>query len=206
MQSFNCPIILASSSPRRIELMKTAGITVLIRTPEVDETLRKGEKPKQMVLRLARAKADAVLQLALREHGTAIIIAADTTVVTPDGKTILGKPTDLGDAFKMLKRIAGKTHVVHTAYCILSAAREMKPKRTTRVVSSKVTMRKLSDEAIRRYLQLGESMDKAGSYAAQGHGALLIQKLNGSHTNVIGLPMAELLGDLEKNFGVAAFQ
>lgn len=205
MPTFNCPIILASSSPRRIELMKMAGIAVTVHSPDVDETVRRGETPKQMVARLARAKAEAVLPTALRTHSAAIILAADTTVVAPDGRTILGKPTHEADAFRMLKRILGKTHVVHTGYCILSGARDMKPERVVRVISSRVTMRKLTDEGIRRYLAQGESMDKAGAYAAQGHGALLIQKLTGSHTNVIGLPMVELLEDLEKRFGVAAF-
>jgi septum formation protein len=205
MNHLNCPIILASSSPRRVELMRTARISVLTRSPDVDESVKKGESPKQMVARLARDKAEAVMESALREHSAAIIIAADTTVVGPDGKSILGKPADAADAFRILKKILGKTHQVHTGYCILSAAREMKTQRIQRVITSKVTMRKLSDEAIRKYLALGESMDKAGAYAAQGHGALLIQKVSGSHTNVIGLPMAELLEDLEKKFGVTAF-
>jgi septum formation protein len=185
--------------------MKAAKIPVITRSPDVDESVRRGEGPKQMVSRLARSKAEAIMESALREHSAAIIIAADTTVVGPDGKSILGKPENEADAFRILKKILGRTHLVHTGYCILSAAREMKPERISRVITSRVTMRKLSDDAIRRYIALGESMDKAGAYAAQGHGALLIQKVSGSHTNVIGLPMAELLEDLEKKFGVTAF-
>ncbi len=201
----HCPIILASSSPRRIELMKMAGIDVIVRAPEVDEAVRRGEGPKAMVGRLARAKAEAVLTSVLGEHGAAIIIAADTTVVGPDGRSILGKPKSEAEAFRMLKKILGKTHTVHTGYCILAGAREMKLERIVRIVSSKVTMRMLDDQGIRAYLAVGESMDKAGSYAAQGSGMMLIRKINGSHTNVIGLPMAELIQDLEKKFGITAF-
>lgn len=201
----NVPIILASTSPRRIDLLKQAGIRCLVRSPQTDEKTKRGESPKDMVARLAREKAEAVMMDALREYGAALIIAADTTVVAPDGKTVLGKPRDAADARKMLKKLLGKTHTVLTGYCILAVAREMEPERLIRVVRSRVKMRPLSDEAILKYIATGEPMDKAGSYAAQGIGAALVESLRGSYTNVVGLPMSQLMTDLEKKFGVVAF-
>lgn len=202
----NVPLILASSSPRRIELLKQIGLQIVIRPPETDETPRPREAPAKLVARLAKEKANCVMLDAIREFGAALIISADTIVVAPGGKKILGKPADEDEAFQMLKLLVGKTHVVHTAYCLLSAGREMAPSYTIRVVSSKVTMRKLKPEMIRAYIQTGEPMDKAGAYAAQGLGMSLIETIHGSYTNVVGLPMAQLLMDLEAKYGITPFR
>ncbi len=205
MSILNCPIILASTSPRRTDLMKQVGLEFVVRAPSADETPKRGETAKAMVARLAREKADSVVPLALREFGLGLIIASDTTVVAPNGK-ILGKPADRAGAVKMLGMLAGKTHVVLTGYCLLSVAREMEPQKIVRVVSSKVRMRKMSKSLIEQYVDLGESMDKAGAYAVQGIGASLIESITGSYTNVVGLPMAQLLLDLEDRFGVVPFR
>jgi septum formation protein len=157
------------------------------------------------VARLASEKAGSVMQMALWKHGAALIIAADTIVVAPDGRTVLGKPRDEAEARRMLGKLAGRTHTVLTGYCILAAAREMEPERIVRVVTSRVTMRKLDKSAIERYVASGEPMDKAGAYAAQGLGNALIDRISGSYTNVVGLPMTQLLQDLERKFELPLF-
>ncbi|OFZ53632.1 MAG: septum formation protein Maf [Bdellovibrionales bacterium RIFOXYC1_FULL_54_43] len=199
-------IILASSSPRRIELMSQVGLEVDSLRPVADETVLRHESPRKMVARLAREKA---LSLAPADPETAsprsrtLIIGADTTVVAPDGKSIFGKPRNRKDATRMLRALAGKTHTVLTGYCILEISR--KPKTHTRVVNSKVRMRPLSKQQIARYIDSGEPNDKAGAYAAQGLGMALIEGISGSYTNVVGLPMAQLLSDLDSIFGIALF-
>jgi septum formation protein len=203
--SLNVPVILASTSPRRIELLKQVGISFSVTSPDAHEKRKSGEPPKAMTARLAREKADSVIQHALLELGSALIIAADTIVVAPDGKHVLGKPNTPKEAQKMLKTLAGKTHTVFTGYCILSVARGIRPVQVVRVVSSKVKMRALSKQMIEFYVKTGEPMDKAGSYAAQGIGMSLIERISGSYTNIVGLPIAQLLMDLEKKFGLSPF-
>jgi septum formation protein len=197
-----CPIILASTSPRRIDLMKQVGLPCFVRAPEADETPRKGESPRALVSRLAREKAESMLTLALHDFAAALIIGADTIVIAPTGGRILNKPRDAKEACRMLAALAGKTHTVLTGYCILSAARESRPKPLVRVVSTKVTMRALTKKDIAGYVATGEPMDKAGAYAAQGVGMALIDRIQGSYTNVVGLPVSDILEDLEKTFGV----
>ncbi len=202
----NVPIILASTSPRRIDLLNQVKLPVQVRSPTCDEKIVRGEKPAKMVVRLAREKAESVLMPALWEHGSALIIGADTTVVAPNGRTILGKPRDAREAEGMLKKLSGRTHTVLTGYCVLAGAREAEPERIERVVTSRVRMRKLSAAAIREYIKTGEPMDKAGAYAAQGLGMALIESITGSYANVVGLPVAQLLMDLEKRFGISPFE
>jgi septum formation protein len=196
-------IILASTSPRRIDLMEQARIHVEVISPRCEELTKRGESPARMVRRLALEKAQSVASLPeTRVLGPVVVIAADTTVVAPGGKRILGKPVDVRDAERMLKLISGKTHEVLTGYCLLGWNEKGRAKTWSRVVRSKVTMRKVSTAMIRDYIASGEPMDKAGSYAAQGFGMNWIQSLRGSYTNVVGLPMCELLTDLEEKFGV----
>lgn len=199
MSSMNCPIILASTSPRRIELLKQVGLDFVSVAPFADETPKKKEPAAKMVARLAKEKAESMVNHALREYGLGLIIGSDTTVVAPNGK-ILGKPVDRANAIQMLGSLAGKTHTVLTAYCILSVAREMAPKKLVRIVTTKVKMRKLSKKQIETYVDTGEMMDKAGAYAAQGIGMSLIESITGSYSNVIGLPVAQLMADLESRF------
>jgi septum formation protein len=193
-------LILASSSPRRIELLRQVGFAPIVAAPNADETPMRGETPQELVRRLAKEKAQSIA-CGLTGAANWIVIAADTIVVAPGRKKILGKPVDGADARKMLKSLAGRTHVVFTGYCIQSVK-----KTVVRVVKSNVTMRAMSAADIAAYVDSGEPMDKAGSYAAQGIGMALIEKLSGSYTNVVGLPMAQLLKDLEKSFDVPLFQ
>jgi septum formation protein len=218
-------IVLASSSPRRIELLTNAGFRPVVVSPDADEAMLPREAPRSMVARLARDKAEAVAARILAglvagipsDQGT-VIIAADTTVVAPDGRKILGKPTSEKDARKMLGVLQGRAHEVFTGYCILKldppargastrGKKSSSPFRShilVRVVRTKVKMRALSREAIADYVRSGEPMDKAGAYGAQGIGMGLIESLNGSYANVVGLPICQVLSDLEVKFKVSA--
>ncbi len=190
-------VILASGSPRRKELLTWAGVGFEIMVSDVDETPLKNETPAAMVKRLSCAKAIAVGQQVLSSAEPCVIIAADTTVVSPKGK-ILGKPLDEKDALKMISEIQGQTHTVLTGYALVKVSKGKIVKSISKVVKTRVTMRKLNKIDQQFYLSRGESMDKAGAYAAQGYGMVLIEKINGSYTNVVGLPMKEVLEDLQK--------
>ena len=196
-------IVLASSSPRRIELLTRLQLNPLVHSPDVDEKPLKGESPAALVRRLSRLKAEAVALKLAAELPHALVIAADTIVVSPDGKRILGKPDSPADAARMLKQIAGRKHTVLTAYTILRQGGSAQPRRAahlTRVVRSSVWIRKLTNETIRAYVATGEPLDKAGSYAAQGIGMSFIERISGSYTNVVGLPASQLISDLEGVF------
>ena len=182
--------------------MAQVGFNVLVRKPGTDENTREGESPSELVGRLAEEKATDVAAAIAKEYPNAIIIAADTTVVAPDGKTILGKPENTADAERMLRSLAGETHTVLTGYCIIRTVSGKPEKIRVRVVKSRVRMRKLTHREISQYVSTGEPMDKAGSYAAQGIGMSLIRSLRGSYTNVVGLPMAHLVADLKRNYGI----
>ena len=191
-------IILASTSPRRVDLLKQAGLKFDVRAPEADETPKRGESPQNLVRRLSLAKAKSVRS----EGKSLLIIAADTIVVSPNGKKILGKPVDSTDAKKMLKTLSGKTHTVLTGYSLLIIDSRGKQKIKIRVVKSRVKMRTLDSASIQRYVATGEPMDKAGSYAAQGIGAALVESLSGSYANVVGLPICQVFEDIQKLTGV----
>lgn len=172
------PLVLASASPRRRDLLAGLGLALEVRPTEVDETPRPGEPPAAYVERLAREKAAAAAQPG------EWVLAADTAVVI-DGE-ILGKPADDADAACMLARLAGREHEVLTGVALLepAAGREVSAVETTRV-----RFAPLSAEEIRWYVATGEPHDKAGAYAVQGLGALLVERLDGSFSNVVGLPL-----------------
>lgn len=196
-------LILASTSPRRIELMKQVGLQVSVQSPDAEEIPGPGETPRALVRRLAREKAFSVG----RKSKNALVIAADTIVVASNGREILGKPTSPENARKMLQKLSGRWHTVLTGYCILPVgARGISGNSVTRVITSSVKIRKLSTKEIAGYVSTGEPMDKAGSYAAQGIGMSLVESLRGSYTNVVGLPMCQLLMDLEKYFQISVFK
>lgn len=174
-------ILLASASPRRRDLLQACGLTFEVFSPDVDETPLRGETPSALVRRLALLKAAAARE---RFPGH-VVIAADTTVAL-NGRS-LGKPRDAAEARRMLRALSGKTHFVHTGFCVDTRAR---------VVTTRVTFRKLSRADIDRYVASGECFDKAGAYAIQGVGAALVARVSGSYTNVIGLPVAEVLQSL----------
>ncbi len=196
------PIILASTSPRRLDLMKQVSLPIYVIPPNADETPQPGESPKKLVQRLSTAKAQSAKLIALKQFNQGLIISADTIVVAPQSKTILGKPTSKADAKKMLKLLSGKVHSVFTGYCILDISKKTQPMPWVRVVESRVKIRPLSEKTINAYISTGEPMDKAGSYGAQGIGTALIESIQGSYTNVVGLPMTEILLDLESEFNI----
>lgn len=190
-------IVLASQSPRRIQLLKEAGAQFDIFVPDVYEVKKASETPAAMVARLAKAKARAARDQ-LKIVGPTLIISADTTVVHPNKAKVLGKPASARHAEKMLRQIVGKTHAVLTGYCLLLVEPQKKDRERVRVVRTQVKMRKIDSATIRRYVATKEPMDKAGAYAAQGLGMSLIESLRGSYSNVVGLPISEVVRDLEQ--------
>ena len=194
-------IYLASTSPRRRSLMAQVGFDFEVVSPEVDEIERAGESPRAMVRRFAFEKSEAAFSR-LPASVEGVLIAADTTVVSPDGKRVLNKPTSEKEAERILRTISGKNHIVLTAYSILAFRGGKVTKRHAAVVKTSVKMRKITPAVAREYIASGEPMDKAGAYGAQGIGMCLIESIRGSYANVIGLPMAELVIDLEKKFGL----
>jgi len=198
-------IILASSSPRRVELLRQANLPVVTRSPDVDEKVLRGEKPQELVKRLARLKADSVVKQVEKDFPSGVVISADTIVVAPRSATILGKPDDHADAVRMLSSLAGRTHTVFTGYCLSGFGfTSERDRKIVRVVKSQVTLRSIDRAMIESYVRTGEPMDKAGAYAAQGIGMSFIEKISGSYTNVVGLPLSQVLADLEGHFGIAA--
>lgn len=175
-------LILASASPRRRELLASAGLTFVVQPADVDETWQPGELPRAYVLRVARAKARAV---AVRSPG-ATVLAADTTVAIED--RVLGKPVDAQHAAAMLGDLAGREHAVHTAVVVRVGSRE-----THRLTTTRVRFRALTGLEIAAYIETGEPFDKAGGYGIQGRGGALVDVVHGSYTNVVGLPLAETL-------------
>jgi septum formation protein len=173
-------ICLASASPRRRELLAQIGIPHVVRPAHIDETLRPGESPRDYVVRLARQKA-----LAVAAEGAALpVLGADTAVVL-DGR-IFGEPSGRDDAVDMLMRLSARTHEVLTAIAI--AARG---KLTERLSVSHVTFRALTRGECGAYWDTGEPHDKAGAYAIQGRGAVFVERLEGSFSGVMGLPLFE---------------
>ncbi len=181
------PIILASSSPRRKELLSQAGVAFTIVVSGCDETPIPGESAREMVERLAVVKAAVVAD----QHPHAYVIGADTTVCI-DGE-VLGKPESFEDACSMLRKIQGRTHEVLGGIAIINRAHGIE-KRWSH--ATKVTMAPMSEEVIARYVRSGEPMDKAGSYAIQGLGLQFVDTVEGSYSNVVGLNISALMVEL----------
>lgn len=175
-------LLLASSSPRRRELLDQVGLTYRVLAPDVDETPERGESPHALVERLARAKAQAGQDVA---HGLAVL-AADTAVLV-DG-VALGKPVDEAHALVMLERLSGRSHCVVSGIAVAAAGAI-----ASRVVESIVTLRPTTACERRAYWASGEPHGKAGAYAIQGLGAVFVERLEGSYSNVVGLPLFETL-------------
>lgn len=189
-------LYLASQSPRRRELLGQLGVSFSILDVDVAEVPYPEEAPLEYVRRVARDKAQAGWQLLAREaHADALVLASDTEVVLD--KRIFGKPKDADDAVDMLHALAGYTHEVITAICAVSEQREH-----DNVCVSRVRFAALSEAEIAAYVATGEPFGKAGAYAIQGRGATLIERLEGSYSGVMGLPLFETARLLRK-FGVA---
>jgi nucleoside triphosphate pyrophosphatase len=186
-------IYLASASPRRSELLRQIDVPHEVRPVHIDETPRAGEAPAHYALRLAEAKA-RVLWEKLAANERKPVLAADTTVAL--GHEILGKPADRDDAERILGRLSGRDHEVHTAVAVLHEGGV-----DARVSSSTVSFRPLTPAEVDWYWRTGEPADKAGAYAVQGHGAIFIRHLSGSYSGVMGLPLYETWELLAPLFG-----
>lgn len=187
-------IILASNSPRRKEILDNVGVKFSVMGSDIEEIVRAGEKPESVVMALAFEKA---IDIASRVEDNSIIVAADTIVYK---NSILGKPTDDKDAYKMLKSLSGSSHEVYTGFTVLRANTNLK---ITEYVKTKVVFKELDDETINRYIETREPMGKAGAYAIQGYGSTLIDYIVGDYFNVVGLPISRLSEVLKKNFNFA---
>lgn len=175
------PLILASASPRRLALLRLLGLEPLVQPADIDETQRPEENPKNYARRLAEEKSRAF------ERKVSPVLAADT-VVAIDGKA-LGKPESLDDAGAMLRMLSGRTHEVHTGVAVFSEDRT-----ESLVDTSAVRFLELDAATINWYLGTGESMGKAGAYAVQGAGGLLVESVSGSPQTIVGLPIHLLPG------------
>lgn len=181
-------LILASSSPRRRQLLRSIGLEFDVVPADADETELAGESPVDYVGRIAALKARLVAEQLDAPQGVAVL-AADTTVDV-DG-SVQAKPVDDADARRMLRRLSGRTHQVHTAVFGWTSGGEHSV-----TVTTDVTFARLSDDGIGWYLSIGEHHDKAGAYGMQGAGGALVRRIEGSPSNVIGLPLAETIGVL----------
>jgi septum formation protein len=208
-------LVLASASPRRQELLRSAGISFVVQPADIDETPLTGEAPRDCAERLAREKALAVWRVRAKDARSDdarpqdVVLGADTIVVIDE--TILGKPADAEDAARMLRLLSGRTHRVITGVCVVgpadsgqlpvtsrSTSRNVsdgngaadRPPLTSASQTTLVTMNELSDEEIRDYVATGEPMDKAGAYAIQGMASRWIPRIEGDYSNVVGLPVA----------------
>lgn len=181
------PLILASKSPRREELLQKITDDFEIIVSDVDEVLPSDITCEEAPVYLAALKANAVA----REHPGSVVIGSDTVVIL-DG-VILGKPKDEDDAFSMLRRLSGKTHTVITGCCITDGKNERRFSDSTQV-----TFYELTDEEIQKYIATGDPMDKAGSYGIQEKGTLFVKGIVGDFFNVMGLPIAKLFRELRE--------
>jgi septum formation protein len=183
-------ILLASASPRRSALLNQMGVHHEIRPVAIDETARAGESPAEYVYRLARTKAEALWDR-LPAQERLPVLGADTTVAL--GADILGKPASSTELLRMLRRLSGQTHQVYTGIALRSANGTL-----LRLSVSDVTFRPIDDVEITAYWETGEPADKAGGYAIQGRGAIFVERIHGSYSGIVGLPMFETAQLLEQ--------
>ena len=187
-------LVLASGSPRRLQLLSTLGLGCEVSPVAIDETPRAAEPPIEYARRIAAEKAAA----AAVQHAGRLVLAADTVVAL--GEEILGKPADGEDAARMLRRLSGRRHEVHTA---VAAMLDMSS--AQRLSSSEVVFRPLRDREIEAYVATGEPLDKAGGYGIQGLAAVFVTFLSGSYSGVVGLPLCET-AELLADFGLDVFE
>ncbi len=183
------PLILASQSPRRRYLLEQAGLTFAVIPSDFDEGSVLLANPADYVKTLAEAKADEVA----RKYPDSWVIGADTIVTI--GNAILGKPGDPREARQMLERLSGQSHFVYTGYSIVC---KNKHTRVSDAIKTDVQFKDLTQDEIDWYIQTGEPFDKAGAYAIQGMGTFLVRRIHGSYTNVVGLPVCEVIESLIK--------
>ncbi len=192
-------LVLASTSPRRKELLQQIGVKFTQLSIDINEDVAEAESAEHYVLRLAKEKSAAGFELlSAAEKTTRIVLAADTTVVCEGN--ILAKPETLEHSKEILRQLSGREHLVMSAIGIHSQDRALQE-----VVTTKVKFRKISDAEIEAYWQSGEPQDKAGSYGIQGLGAVFVESITGSYSNVVGLPLCET-AQLLNQFNIAFWQ
>ena len=185
-------IVLASGSPRRKEFLESLGLHFNVAVASIDEYAMEAERAEDFVLRMAKEKAAAVGA----QFPDSWVISGDTVVCL--GQAILGKPTSRENAVELLLQLAGQTHFVRSSFCVLQQRKNII---RTHCVATSVRFTNFSQKVARAYVATGEPMDKAGGYGIQGVGGVLVESIEGSYSNVVGLPMAELVSVLE-NEGV----
>lgn len=193
------PLILGSGSPRRRDILSALGLPFQVLAADIDESLRLAEPALEYLERIVlgklagvRARLDAADESSSVNARYAAILVADTSVVV-DGD-VLGKPSDEADAVRLFSRIAGRAHTVYTRYAVQRLGEDQVTR--ARTVETTVYIRAASDSEICAYAATGEGLDKAGAYAAQGIGAFFVERIEGSYSNVVGLPACEVLADL----------
>lgn len=195
------PLLLGSASPRRREILATLGLPLVIAAAEIDETPRPDERPLDYLARIAEAKLAAVAALPAAK-GAGGLIVADTTVILDDRP--LGKPADEAGARAMLRALSGRAHEVSTCFALASPE---EPGRAIHreTVTSRVVFRALDEDEIAGYAATREGLDKAGAYAIQGIGGFAVARVEGSYSNVVGLPACEVISALRKTGLLARF-
>jgi septum formation protein len=194
------PLLLGSASPRRRQLLEEQGLALRVLTADVDESVRDAESPPEYLERVVAAKLTAIARqlveqdsVALRSPAPTALLVADTAVVA--GRRILGKPADLAEAEQMVASLLGSTHEVMTRYA-LSVAPHFSAAVVARTVVTEVTFAAFPPQIAGRYAASAEGLDKAGAYAIQGLGAFLVESIRGSWSNVVGLPVSQVITDL----------
>lgn len=183
-------IILASSSPRRLQILEAHGLSPVVKPADIDEILQLGEEANTYVTRLAREKAQTILEQ-IPVNSVDLILAADTTVAYQNH--ILEKPKDRKDAYRMLSLLSGKSHEVYTGYALVFLPEQ---RWWVDYVTTHITFRKLTEEQIQEYIDSGDPFDKAGGYGIQQVRESFVKEIKGSYYNVMGLPIEEILKQL----------
>jgi septum formation protein len=195
------PLLLGSASPRRREILAALGLPLVVAAAPIDETPRADEAPLDYLARVTRDKIGAAARLP-EAAGAGAVLAADTTVILDDRP--LGKPADEAEARAMLRALSGRAHRVSTCFA-LSGPPDVARVRHLETVTSRVVFRALDDDEITAYAATGEGLDKAGAYAIQGIGAFAVARVEGSYSNVVGLPACEVVAALRATGLLARF-
>ncbi|CAN5383212.1 Maf family protein [soil metagenome] len=196
----NGKLILASMSPRRKDLLTALGLTFEVQPSAIEEIMDPDLEPEQLVLNLAQQKTEDVFaSITRRTVSERLLVLGADTIVVLDGK-FLGKPVDRADAIAMLKRLSGRDHEVYTGVWLIVREANGSVNATKSCERSTVFFRQLEDREMEAYVDTGEPMDKAGAYALQGIGAALVERIEGSHTNIVGLPIPNVVS-LLRNCG-----
>lgn len=190
------PLLLGSSSPRRREILTTLGLPIRVAGADIDESRLQREAAEAYLVRIAQGKLEAVVKLREAE-GAGAILVADTAVIL-DGEA-LGKPRDEAEARSMIRALSGREHEVWTRFAIAGTSEPSRARALAlhaETVSTRVRFRALGDDEIEGYAATGEGLDKAGAYAIQGIGAFMVERIDGSWSNVVGLPACEVIAAL----------